>query len=254
MISLTLYFATSLVVQRCPPPLLLAREVKMPAILSEWGCDDALWQKVRAKEALIRLADAGDETAARERIAMLRNSPSILGAELPMPEILVACGGDAELWLKVKSKKAVTELCAGGDEEAVRARVASLRVSIAAEEARESETSARRKAKKDAKPSKWAKKFKLREAGLLEEKPARPRRNEGRAKPLSDGYSLAGSLPDSIDVAAVEGLLARRIAAKKQQNYDEADALQKEILKMGVGVNDRRRTFFDASSGWSYKS
>ena len=82
--------------------------------------------------------------------------------------------------------------------------MASLRVSIAAEEARKSETSARRKTKKDAKPSKWAKKFKLREAGLLEEKPARPRRNEGRAKPLSDGYSLAGSLPDSIDVAAVE--------------------------------------------------
>ena len=52
----------------------------MPPILQEWGCDEELWAKVLAKKALIDLADAGDEAAARERIAMLRTSPSISGA------------------------------------------------------------------------------------------------------------------------------------------------------------------------------
>jgi len=56
------------------------RGLEMPPILQEWGCDEELWAKVLAKKALIDLADAGDEAAARERIAMLRTSPSLSGA------------------------------------------------------------------------------------------------------------------------------------------------------------------------------
>ena len=53
----------------------------MPAVLEAWGCDAQLWSKIRAKQVLIDLANAGDETAARERIERLRNSPSITGAD-----------------------------------------------------------------------------------------------------------------------------------------------------------------------------
>ena len=51
-----------------------------------------LWSKIRAKQVLINLADAGDETAGRERLAKLRNAPSITGIDdIPvLPQTLEA--------------------------------------------------------------------------------------------------------------------------------------------------------------------
>ena len=45
----------------------------MPIRLAEWGCDDALWERVRNKRALVRLANtAGGEARCRIRLAKLR--------------------------------------------------------------------------------------------------------------------------------------------------------------------------------------
>ena len=237
----------------------------MPAVLATWGCDEAMWSKVRAKSVLVQLAADGDEAAGRERIALLRRSPSIAG-DLAMPPQFAACGGDEALWEQVRSKHSTNELCASGDEEAVRARVASLRVKIRAEAEAAAATAARRKQKKERKGSKWAKKAQRRaDGGLLPEELAAAESAAKRQQwlkkqkvpglPLSErGYSLAGELPDSVDVGAVEALLKRRFEAKKAKDYDAADEMQDQLLAMGVGVNDRRRTYFDSKSGWSYKS
>jgi len=189
-------------------------EVPMPAILEGWGCDAKLWSKVRSKAALIKLAEEGDEVGAKERIAMLRASPSITGETADLPTQLATWGCDAELWSKVRSKQALISLSEKGDEVAVRERLAKLRTSIAAEDAR--------KAAPAAVATPGAKNSKL-------------------ARPLSDGYSLKGALPEGFDAAAVEALLARRVEAKLIKDYASADALQKEIVDMGVYLNDRER-------------
>jgi len=45
----------------------------MPAELSEWGCDEDLWSKIRgAKGSLRKMAREGDETGARKRIESIR--------------------------------------------------------------------------------------------------------------------------------------------------------------------------------------
>ena len=249
---------------RCSAPQLAlssssSSSQRLPAKLKEWGCDAELWSKIRAKQVLINLADAGDETAVRERLAKLRNAPSITGIDdIPvLPQTLEAMGCDAALWAKVRSKAALVELAESGDEEAVRSRLAKLRATVADDEARAAATRERRKAKKEAKPSKWEKKFNrggelLPEAIAARERSRRPRGdNPGRARPLRDGYSQAGPLPSSVDVGAVERLLAERVQAKLRKDFDEADALQAQLRSMGVRVNDRRRTYFDAKSDWS---
>ena len=106
----------------------LKSSVPMPDKLAEWGCDDTLWSQVRSKQPLIDFAEAGDENAARERIAMLRASPSITGAgaHAPLPENIASMGCDAELWSKVRSKQALIDLAAGGNEEQVRSQAPSL--------------------------------------------------------------------------------------------------------------------------------
>ena len=65
----------------------------------------------------------------------------------------------------------------------------------------------------------------------------------GKARPLTDGYSLDGEPPAGADVAAIEKLLAARVAAKIAKDFDTADKLQAELQGMGVYQNDRQRTW-----------
>lgn len=51
---------------------------EMPPILSEWGCDEQLWAKIRSKRILLEWARDGEEAKARERIELLRNAPSVV--------------------------------------------------------------------------------------------------------------------------------------------------------------------------------
>merc|ERR1719387_2619564 len=107
----------------------------MPPILQEWGCDEELWAKVQSKRVLINMANAGNEAGAKERIAMLRRSPSITGERLPqsslgnleMPPILQEWGCDEELWASVRSKRTLIELANAGDEESAKGRIKMLR-------------------------------------------------------------------------------------------------------------------------------
>ena len=49
-------------------------EMKLTPKLIEWGVDAELWRETRNKQALLELAEAGDEAKARERIAFLRKA------------------------------------------------------------------------------------------------------------------------------------------------------------------------------------
>lgn len=64
-------------------------------------------------------------------------------------------------------------------------------------------------------------------------------RLRGQAEPSL----LAGKLPDGFDATPIEEMLNKRVAAKRNKAYDEADALQEQLLARGVTLNDRMRTW-----------
>merc|ERR1719231_289025 len=78
-------------------------KIPLPSALKQMGCDDELWSKIRAKEAFIRLIDAGDEDGARVRLEQVRSAPSVNGKEWEMPAMMAEWGADAELWGKIRS-------------------------------------------------------------------------------------------------------------------------------------------------------
>ena len=212
-------------------------KIALPVELKQLGCDDALWSKIRAKEAFVRLLDAGDLDGAKIRLEQVRNAPSVKGDQWKMPEALASFGCDDELWSKIRSKRALLELSRKGDVEAGRERIAKLRDAIAREEvdaaakgsdaptAEQKEAAAKRPARKGSKPR-------------------APRAGSGsKAKPLTDGYTLSGEPPAGADVAAIEKLLAERVEAKLARDFDKADGLQATLVEMGVFCNDRMRTW-----------
>lgn len=196
-------------------------KIPLPAALKRLGCDDDLWSKIRAKEAFVRLLDAGDEEGAKVRLEQVRNAPSVKGEQWKMPETLGAWGCDEELWSKIRSKRALLELERSGDEEAGRSRIAKIREAVAAEEAEAAAAPAKQPARK----------------------PRAPRSEGSKARPLSEGYTLDGEPPAGADVAEIEKLLAARVEAKLQKEYATADSIQEQLIGMGVYCNDRLRTW-----------
>ena len=75
--------------------------------------------------------------------------------------------------------------------------------------------------------------------------PKRHGRPPKRAKgsPRTPFYRLYGTLPPDFDSAPIERLIARRVSARLKKHYSEADRLQKRILRMGVRLDDRQRTW-----------
>lgn len=53
-----------------------------------------------------------------------------------------------------------------------------------------------------------------------------------------------------VDVARVEALLERRWRARKQQRFDEADAIRQQLRAMDVSVYDRGATWFVGRGTW----
>lgn len=199
-------------------------KIPLPAELKRLGCDDRLWGKIRAKEAFVRLIEAGDDVGAKERLDQVRNAPSITGSDWPLPTILAEWGCDDELWSKIRAKRRLLQLANSGDEEEGRARIAKLKAAVAAEAVANA-------SKEGAAKAKVPNRSHAKESG------------GGGAKPLSDGYSLDGEAPAGVDVASVEKLLADRVAAKLAREYGTADALQEQLEGMGVFCNDRQRTW-----------
>jgi hypothetical protein len=67
--------------------------------------------------------------------------------------------------------------------------------------------------------------------------------------PESDAsYSLYGPLPPGFDARKVEHLLADRCAAKAKRDFGAADALQDQLVALGVRIDDRWRTWSHAAT------
>jgi len=204
-------------------------KIPLPSALKQLGCDDELWGKIRAKEAFVRLIEAGDEAGAQARLDQVRNAPSITGsADWSLPPILAEWGCDAELWSKIRAKRALLNLASSGEEELGRARIEKIRAIVTTEaEAPPAKPAPRAAAKSKSTRSKS-------QDGA---------KGGGGAKPLRDGYSLKGEPPTGIDIGTIEQLLAERVAAKLAKEYGQADALQAQLEGMGVCCNDRQRTW-----------
>jgi len=57
-------------------------------------------------------------------------------------------------------------------------------------------------------------------------------------------YKLYGRLPRRFDSREeIESLIDRRVSARLKKHYSQADRLQKRIMRMGVRLDDRRRTW-----------
>lgn len=62
-------------------------------------------------------------------------------------------------------------------------------------------------------------------------------------------FRLYGRLPSGFDRVPVEALIAKRASARLKKHYSEADRLQRRIQRMGVKLDDRRRTW-SVIKGW----
>ena len=60
---------------------------------------------------------------------------------------------------------------------------------------------------------------------------------------------LFGRLPQGFDPVPVEALIAKRARARLRMHYSEADRLQRRIERLGVKLDDRRRTW-SVIKGW----
>jgi len=60
---------------------------------------------------------------------------------------------------------------------------------------------------------------------------------------------LFGRLPQGFDPVPVEALIAKRARARLRMHYSEADRLQRRIQRLGVKLDDRRRTW-SVIKGW----
>ena len=78
--------------------------------------------------------------------------------------------------------------------------------------------------------------------------PARtPRRpppaKSGKPSKPPAGYKLFGTLPEEYDPTAAEALIGKRIVARQKKRYSQADRYQKRLFRMGIKLDDRRRTW-----------
>lgn len=179
-------------------------DLELTPTLIEWGCDAELWKETRNKQALLDLGEAGDEEKGKARIAFLQRAIEKAGT--------VATQSD------FRPKGRMPE---GLDLAAVesillrRVEAKKARDFVAADALREEAL----------------------QLGLLLND--RQRTFES----VDGGFLPSGDLPQGLDVAAVDALLARRAAARKEMDYDTADALQAELKALGLYVDDKKRTY-----------
>ena len=269
--SLLIGYGSSIhTISRCCAP---SMDVAMPAVLANWGCDDELWSKIRSKNALLKLVEDGDEAGARERLDMLRNAPSVVSSTakpsgaLELSPTLVEWGVDAALWRDVRDKQSLLDLAAAGDEDKARERIDFVRRAV-----KSGGSGYRLKGSVPAgfdvevvEPllvrridAKKARDFDAADALQAELQAMGVLINDRQRtwQSAEGGPALKGSLPESVDRAAAEALLARRMEAKKVKDFETADALQEELTAMGLWVDDKKQVWGAAKaspSGGTYR-
>lgn len=175
--------------------------------LIEWGVDADLWDATRNKQALLDLAAAGDERKARERITFLKKA--VEGGHTRSNDRSYVVKGAAP---------------AGVDTAAVQELLARR---VVMKKARDFDAADAIQAELLAMGVWVNDKTRTWEASIA----------------ATGGYTLKGEQPAGVDAAAVEGMLARRLEAKKTGDFDSADAIQAELSAIGLYVNDKKKTW-----------
>jgi len=65
-------------------------------------------------------------------------------------------------------------------------------------------------------------------------------------------YTQSGEVPTGFDAAPIERLITRRVVARLKRHYSEADRLQRRMKRMGVRLDDNKRTW-SLRPGWQEK-
>lgn len=266
-----------------------ATELVLTPTLIEWGCDEDLWSETRNKQALLDLAEAGNEAKGRQRIEFLKAAiakgsdgsaaptsqrvpnhgpyrllgPAPEGVDVASVEELLEKRSDHKAERDFESADAIqAQLSAIGvylDDrkrtwEAARAPNGGFTLKGQPPEGVDvSAVEAILAKRRDAKKSKDFEAADELQAELLamgvyvDDK----KRTWSAARQAAQqrGFKLRGAAPEGVDVAVVESMLEKRIECKKQRDFDASDALQKELMEMGVYVNDKARTWEEAT--WS---
>lgn len=194
-------------------------DLELTPQLIEFGCDESLWKEVRNKQALLDMAD--NEVQCRKRIDFLKRAVE-QGDDGAAPARKAA--------RTMKPFELYGEVPEGIDVAAVEALLAE-RVEM--KKARDYDAADRLQAELVA-------------MGIYVND---RQRTWSKALNPSGGFSLKGPAPEGVDVAAVEALLEKRRAAKKQRQFDTADELQAELTTMGVFINDKEKTWMARKEG-----
>jgi len=156
--------------------------------------------------------------AKKQRLRRLRH-PRLMATVDEMPPQLAEWGCDEALWSQIKgARRDLRRLAREGGEEQARKRIDSIRKIVEADAAHGSAAAA---------------------GGNNQ-----ARRNVKKAKPLSAGYEM-GDVPllAGMDQTEIADLVGQRVEAKKKRDFKTADALQDQLLSMGIRCDDRRRTW-----------
>ena len=251
--------------------------------LIELGCDEALWSEVRNKQALLDMVDneeqcrkrieflkravaTGDDGSAPSRKQARLAQPFTLFGEAP--EGIDVAAVEALLAERVEAKK-VRDF-ERADE--IRAQLLTMEVyindkqrswskaktpsggfslkgpapegvDIAAVEAILEERTLAKKARDFGKADELQEQLTAMEVFVNDRERTWQARKEKREIKNLGPFTLVGAAPAGVDVSAVEALLAQRVECKKARDYDGSDKLQATLLKMGVYVKDRDRTW-----------
>ena len=81
----------------------------------------------------------------------------------------------------------------------------------------------------------------------------RDRRDDTGASSRSrlGGFSRAAGDTAPVDIPLVESLLSERTELRKRRDFDGADAIREELRRMGIGVDDKARTWVVMGRGGS---
>jgi RNA recognition motif-containing protein len=81
----------------------------------------------------------------------------------------------------------------------------------------------------------------------------RDRRDDTGASSRSrlGGFSRAAGDTAPVDIPLVESLLSERTELRKRRDFDGADAIREELRRMGIGVDDKARTWVAMGRGGS---
>merc|ERR1711990_1090851 len=68
------------------------------------------------------------------------------------------------------------------------------------------------------------------------------------------GYKATGTIPDTIDMTAIQARVDERVAAREARDYDLADSIQEELAGQNIRLDDRFKTWRYSDASQPYEA